>query len=155
MSTQSLTSKKITTNAEVEECVGMYLELNDESFLESSFEFACMNLYKSIRLGKFARCARDESGALVAWLLADVGVMPHADYEVLQQKYYCSNVVGTKAVRAVRLLHDDMVSYARSKGVNVLISQGSPYDDSNTFTRILEKSGWERKNFLAIKKLAS
>jgi hypothetical protein len=85
----------------------------------------------------------------VAWILATKIKSPHTGETSLQQIYYASNLSGIRSVRAVQLLHAELVSEAQKRKIGRVISTGSHMDSENVFTRILEKMGWKRRSYMA------
>jgi hypothetical protein len=142
---------KIKTNEDVIECVNMYFDQNDHLFLEANFRIAVKNLDIIIRRNKFVRILK-ESDKIVAWMYADTYKSLHSDFKAIQQYYYCSTLKGTKAFKAVKLLHEDLVKYAIENKYEFVMSPGSHLDPDYTFTRILEKLGWERRGYIALYK---
>ena len=101
----------------------------------------------------FIRVVRDDSGEIIAWLLASEADIPWLDEKVFQQEYFASNTTKFNAVKCVKLLHDSMVSHAIENGFSLALSIGSHQDESCVFTRILEIHGWQREGYVAFKKL--
>jgi hypothetical protein len=46
-----------------------------------------------------------------------------------------------------------MIEEAKRLDIHLAMSTGSHLDENNTFTKILERYGWERRGHVAIKKL--
>lgn len=126
----------------------MYLALNDESFMGTSRAHALANLWTHVRLKHFVRCLRHD-GQIVAWILAVPMQHEHADYVVLQQLYYASNQTGLRAAKCVLLLHDALYAHALTTDCKYVLSMGSPYDEANVFSRLLERAGWTRRGYAA------
>ena len=139
----------ILTLQELEYCVDMYLEQNDNSFMEASRGDACMSLLQAVRRHKFVRVLRD-SGNIVAWIYADNVKLQHQSHFNFQQLYYCSTLSGVRSVRAVADLHEAMFNSMPSNS-KYCVSAGSHMDQANTFARILEKHGWQRRGYLAVR----
>jgi hypothetical protein len=142
---------KIYTKDEIQYCVDMYAALNDYSFLPVVKSTAVKNLTSAVRRQKFVRVLK-ESNKIVAWLYADTGISLHMNERVLQQFYYCSDLTGTKAFKAVRALHEELLEYAKLNGYTIVFSPGSHFDEKYVFTRMLEKLGWERRGYIAYKR---
>lgn len=134
---------------DLEYCVDMYLEQNDNSFMEASRDEACMSLLQAVRRNKFVRVLRDND-SIVAWIYADTVKLQHQCNFNFQQLYYCSILAGVRSVRAVVDLHELMFNSAPSNS-KYCVSAGSHMDQSNTFARILEKHGWQRRGYLAVR----
>ncbi len=130
----------------------MYLALNDYSFLPADRNFAIQNLSLSVRRKKFVRALVDEDDKIVSWIFADSNNSLHMKTNILQQYYYCSNLKGIAAFKSVKILHDALIDYAEKMGYEIVMSPGSHLDEDHTFTRILEKLGWERRGYVGIYK---
>lgn len=143
---------RITSRQQIIKCVDLYLAQNDESFMKTSKETSYRNLFNKVRLNKFVR-AVEIDGEIVAWIYADAVVLEHTDYVTVQQMYYGSSQHGIMAVRCIKLLHEAMLEYAESLKAAYCTSAGSPYDTENVFAKILEKSGWIRRGYLAVMEL--
>ena len=50
-------------------------------------------------------------------------------------------------------LHQELIEEAKRLDIKLVMSTGSHFDEDNTFTKILERYGWERRGYIAIKKL--
>lgn len=145
----SSTLIKLKTSEQVLRCIDLYLAQNDETFMTTSRELSYRNLFNKVRLNKFVRAVECD-GEILAWLYADAVILEHTDYITVQQMYYGSSQRGALAVRCIKMLHAAMVEYAKSMGANYCTSAGSPYDSENVFAKILEKSGWRRRGYLAV-----
>jgi hypothetical protein len=66
------------------------------------------------------------------------------------QDFYATNLKGVSAGKAVVAAHKDLLEYAIKMKAKYVMSSGSHMDDNNVFARLLEKSGWQRRNFLCI-----
>lgn len=142
----------IKSNSEIETCVRMYLALNDETFIKSSFDCSFENIKQIVRRKRFIRVIRENS-EIIAWIYAELSKPIHMKQTMLQQMYYCSNQKGFKSVRCIKMLHDSMEEFAIEHNIAIVYSAGSPYDSENVFARVLEKHGWERRGYACIKKL--
>lgn len=143
--------KNIKETKEVEHCVDMYLALNDYSFMPANREIAIKNLSLAVRRNKFVKVLK-MNDKIVSWIYADSGASLHMSTNIIQQFYYCSELKGPAAYKSVKLLHDALIDYAEKKGYELIISSGSHFDKDYTFTRILEKLGWERRGYIAVYK---
>lgn len=143
---------KLKTREDVESCVSMYMAFNQADFMEASHSESVKSLWQLCRMGKFVRCVRSDDGAILAWLCADTVRLLHCDFSNFQQIYYASNQTGTKAFRCIKLLHDEMVDYSLNLKVKYCVSAGSHFDENNTFARCLEKQGWQRRGYLAVRR---
>lgn len=143
----------IKTKEEVEYCVQMYLDLNDSEFIDADFDTSFKTLFQLVRLKKFVRVLKQEEEEIIAWIYAEKVKIAHMAYPVLQQMYYASNQTGIKAARCVKLLHRELITHAKEINIDTILSPGSHMDSNFVFAKILEKDGWERRGFLAIKRL--
>jgi hypothetical protein len=127
--------------------------LNDFSFLNVDYNNAFKHLLHFTKSGKFVMMKVDNDDNIVAWILALKTQSYHSAEPMLQQVYYASSRKGVKAYRDVVDLHEAMIEEAQRVGLPMVISQGSHLDEDNTFSRILEKNGWERRGHTALKRL--
>lgn len=135
-------------------CVEMYYNLNDHSFIEISKEESVKNLLRFSRQKEFVRMLLNDNDEIIAWIFASKAKPYHSAEIIFQQFYYASNQKGLKAFRSVILLHEEMIEEAARLDLKVVLSSGSHLDDDFTFARILEKSGWQRRGYLASKRLS-
>lgn len=133
-------------------CVDMYYDLNDHSFLEVSKEQSYKNLLTLCKRNRFVRVLK-HNNIIIAWIYADIVVPLYYDKKVYQQLFYASDQTGIKAYKSVVMLHDELIKEAINKEIKVIISQGSHMDEDYTFTKILEKNGWDRRGYIAIKNI--
>lgn len=142
---------RIISLKEIETCVDMYLALNDYSFLPANRELAIKNLSLAVRRNKFVRVLK-MNDKIVSWIYADSGTSSHMSTNIIQQFYYCSELKGIAAYKSIKILHEALIDYAEKRGYHLVISPGSHFDEDYTFTRILEKLGWERRGYIAVYK---
>lgn len=147
-----LDSVKPRTLEDIRYCVDMYLAQNDETFIEADKDLAYHNLTMLVRRNKFVRMAVKDN-KIIGWIYANAGINPHIREKIFQQYYFTSNQSGIMAARVVKFLHEEMVEEAKRLDISLVMSTGSHLDENNTFTKILERYGWERRGHVAIKKL--
>jgi len=140
--------RKINNLDELKVCVELYIRLNDETFIPADKERSETRILEHLKEGAFLRVAVVDN-QIRAWLLARKVQHDHTEEAALQQLYYGSDLSGIKAVRAITLLHDEMVQEAINKRIPRVISSGSHMDDSDVFTRVLERHGWLRRGYMA------
>lgn len=144
--------RQLQTKEEVRFCTDMYCDLNDDSFIDVNRNESYYNLLKLVKNNAFARViVRDDK--ILAWILAQKMQPLHMDYPIFQQMYYASKESGVLAYKCVIKLHEAMIEEAKRLKIGAVLSQGSHMDSDYTFTRILEKSGWSRRGYVAILKL--
>jgi hypothetical protein len=141
--------RKMKTTKEIEPCIDLYIQLNDEEFIPSNKKSSMRSLLKHLQEGAFFRLLEDDDGKIVAWILATKCMPEHTGEVTLQQRYYGSNLTGIKSARAVKVLHEALIYEAQRQGISRVISMGSHLDPENIFTRILEKMGWKRRHYIA------
>jgi hypothetical protein len=148
----NIQSIKPRTKENIQECVEMYLAMNDEGFLPSDLDFSVKSLNHLVRLNRFVRMAvRDNE--ILGWIYGDKCQNYHSLNLMFRQQYFCTNQKGATAARVVKFLHDELEQEARNLNIPIVISQGSHLDEANVFTKILEKHGWERRGHTALKHL--
>lgn len=141
-------TRKILKETEIEICVDLYIKDNDETFIPANRKSSIEALSNHLKSGAFFRILEDD-GEVVAWILAKRCKPDHISQMVFQQLYYGSSLRGIKSARAVKMLHDDLIMEAKRMNIKRIISTGNHLDTENVFTRILEKSGWKRRGYLA------
>jgi hypothetical protein len=146
---------KPRTIEDIAACVEIYNSINDHSFLHMDVETSFSNFLKLSKQGFFMRLLVDDTGVVRAWIFASKVKPVHSDRFSFQQDYFASNLSGVKAYKAVVLLHEAMIEEATRLNIGTAISQGSHMDETFTFTRILEKQGWQRRGHIAVKRLSS
>lgn len=143
---------RLTSNKDIETCVDMYLALSDEDFMPSSRAKSLEHMWKVARQGRFIRALKRD-GELVAWIYAEKVQLLHTDYPTFQQIYYASNQTGAAAARCVKILHQAMLDEARARGIEYCVSAASHLDPECVFSRILERTGWQRRGHVALARL--
>jgi len=142
--------RKLQCIDEMEICVDLYIKYNDESFIPASRKRSVERFIELVKSGAFLRVI-EEDGKIMAWILAARSKFEHVDQMVFQQLYFGSDFKGLKAAKAVKILHEALIEEAVRLNVPRVFSMGNPLDEKNVFTRILEKSGWDRRGFVASK----
>lgn len=141
----------------VREMVDLYVAYDNEKSPGGFFKVSPTKGYKSLSEAltrkEFCRCLTVE-GRIVAWLLARNTPHPFTEERALQQYFFASNLKGVLAYRAVVLLHELLEEEGRKKNYDIVVSSSSHLDENFTFTKILEKQGWTRQGYLALKRLA-
>ena len=130
---------------EIVKCVDMYIV--HDTWLRSCRKTAINTLYTAWHTNKYVRIVKDKD-EIIAFLYAEIVKSGHYDFYILQQNYFCS-IGGIKGIKAMLMLHDDLVQHAEELNIKLVISPGSHFDEENKFTKALEKHGWERRGFLA------
>lgn len=138
--------RMIKSPDDIEACVRMYERYNNGQ-LPYDFNRGLVRLTRKWRSGEYLKVAEDD-GKIIAWLNATLVDHDFFKGAVLQQFYYCSEQHGFKSARCVRLLHDDLVKYAKAINVSIVLSPSSHVDTACVFGRLLEKAGWSRIGYL-------
>lgn len=137
------------TSEELRLCINCYSKNNDSSFLPFDFDKSFSELSTASRSGKYVKVA-DSGGLIVGWMYAAQVSLQHVKQSIIQQMYFSSELSGVPAYRLVVQMHNDLIDYAESKGIQLVVSAGSHMDESNTFVKILEKNGWDRRGYTAV-----
>ena len=137
----------VRTEAEVKECVDMYMGMND--FVPMDFKTCFDNLRRYVISGRFVRCIKRD-GVIIAWIYCDRLKPSHSATAHFHQMYFCCNQTGTAAARCVRDLHEAMVEYAKQHGYTMCMSIGSHADENFVFARLLARMGWRRQGSAAL-----
>lgn len=138
---------------DIRACIDLYCDLNDPGFLTVCKDNCYKHLSQFARQGKFIRLKLDNDDKIIAWIFAAKVQSYHSASPMFQQLYYASSNKGIKAYRDVIDLHEEMIQEAKRLNIPMVISQGSHMDENNTFSRILEKNGWDRRGHTALKRL--
>lgn len=144
---------KIKSKEEILDCVNLYYNLNDHSFIEIDKKECIKNLTKIILDKEFVRILK-HNDKIIAWLWARKVQALHSIIPMFQQMYYACSEKGFLAYKSVVLLHEAMIEEAKRQRISFAISQGSHMDPDNTYVRILERNGWERRGHVAIYRIA-
>lgn len=144
---------KPRSTADIKACIDLYCDLNDPSFLTICKDNCYKHLSQFARQNKFIRLKLDNDDKIIAWIFAAKVQSYHSASPMFQQMYYASSNNGIKAYRDVIDLHEEMIQEAIRLDIPMVISQGSHMDENNTFSRILEKNGWDRRGHTALKHL--
>lgn len=143
---------KPTSLQDIKDCVEIYHQLNDHSFIDMSVEESIRTISMFARQNKFIRVKKVDNET-VAWIMCEKTKPYHQTEFQLQQVYYASKRSGIAAYKDVIDLHDAMIKEAKDKNIPIVISTGSHMDPENTFTRILARVGWERRGYVALRRL--
>jgi hypothetical protein len=142
---------------DIRQMVKLYANYDEEKIGDALFKLSTKKGYKSLAAalqnGEWCRLIRDK-GHITAWILCKIMPHPFTDEKIFQQYFFASSYTGIAAARAVKLLHQEMEEYARTQGYPAIVSTGSHLDETYIFTRMLEKLGWTRRGYLAMKRLA-
>lgn len=138
--------------SDLKNCIEIYYSLNDHSYINVDKDESLQNLKQFYYKRDFIRIVKREN-KIIAWILAIKNKQLHSKEFHLQQLYYACSEKGFTAYRCVILLHEAMIEEAKRIKVNLLLSQGSHLDENNTFTKILERNGWDRRGHTALYRL--
>jgi hypothetical protein len=142
--------RELQNSKEVRRCVEMYFSLND--WLELDFGVCLKNMNRLVRRKRFFRLLEHDS-KIIAWIYCEPAQPLHQSFPQYQQIYYASDQSGILAYKAVVKLHEAMLDEAVRLNYRLAVSQGSHMDEANVFSKILEKNGWERRGYGALKRL--
>jgi hypothetical protein len=140
--------RKIKNKDELHDCVKIYMKFSQPELIRADYDTSVRSMRQIIGIRGFLRVA-EVDGVIRAWLLADIRKNECIKDPVLQQCFFASDLTGTQAVKAVILLHEELIEEAKRREINCVISNGSNVDEKNVFTRILEKQGWSRIGYVA------
>jgi hypothetical protein len=122
--------------------------LKDPSYNQIGFTidpgYATKVLFDIITQGGFVRVIRDPiTKNIVSCMVARIGnPFPYVKEKALIAVNIYTFVKGRKAVRALQLLHDEMIDEARRRKLNYCCSS-SALPNYQTFNRILREDGWK------------
>lgn len=137
------------TKTDLDRCVEMYCSRTRDAFLPVSCQESFKYLLKMNRDQESLIRIAESDNKVVGFIVGQRLRLAHMDEDIVQQTYFCSDASKILTVRIVRDLHQDLINFAIKQNVRFVLSQGSPVDTSNVFTRILERDGWKREGYLA------
>lgn len=141
----------LKTQSEINECIDLYIVMNDETFTPSNEGLAISNLTNLISTPKSVfRTIKDDSDKIIGWVLGEVGDINYVKGHVLRQTFYASNQQGFKAARALILAHNFLIEHAEKRGYPYVMSTCSHMDEQQQLCKILAKRGWETRTYVAI-----
>jgi hypothetical protein len=135
---------------DLEDCICMYFHYDQGRFLNLNFKKSLISLQTNMTQGAQLRLIR-ENDEIVAWILFKVLLQDFSGEKVVQQTFYCSSTTKIKAVKYVVALHDEMVSWGKSRGLKQAVSTASHEDTTFQLCRILERVGWRSRGYIALK----
>jgi len=133
---------------ELEYCLDMYYKQNDHSFVKIDKDFCLANITVHWRSKEFFKVLVKDN-IIVGFLMATTNKNRHCKESFLLQEYYTSTLKGFGAAKAVYILHDALIEVARKRKISLVVSCGSHLDETNTFTKLLERNGWKRRGYVA------
>jgi len=137
-----------TSEFQLVKCVELYAALNDYSFIDIDSSFCYENIIKHWKTLQYIKLIIDNN-QIVGFIMATSSMSKHSKDKYMLQEYYCTNLSGFKAAKAVKLSHNDLIEYAKKNKYKHVYSQGSHMDPEHVFTRLLEKFGWDRRGHIA------
>jgi hypothetical protein len=140
--------RKPDSYLELEQCVDIYLSLNDNSFYRTDREFCLRNIQIHYGSHKYIRVI-EKNKRIVGFIMAEKLTKPFSREKFLSQQFYCSNLNGYSSARAVMLSHRDLIQEGIRQKVSYIESTAGPYDPKLLLVKILEHDGWIRKNYIA------
>jgi len=107
----------------------------------------CLRMIKS----EFGVLAIEDDEILGGIIASKMG-NPRIEGKILSQMH-CIVKEGRKGYKTIIALHDALEIEAIRLNCDFVISTGDYSDTACTFTRILEKHGWQRRSYMAFKQL--
>jgi len=129
-------------------CANMYISQNDSSFISIDAQFCYENIIKHWKSLNYIKIIIDNN-QIVGFIMASPSMAKHSKDKFMLQEYYCTNLKGFKSARAVKVAHEDLIEYSKRNKFKFVLSQGSHMDPDHTFTKLLEKFGWQRRGHIA------
>lgn len=141
--------RKAANIKEVEKCVELYYNYNDNALMPADYDKSLRNLVSVWRQGSFFRVIVSNN-EVVGWIYCVLTDMSFVKYPVFQQAFYFSSLSGFKAARALLLAHESMVKEAEEKEYKICVSAASHEDTRRVLCKLLKKAGWTVKGHLAV-----
>ena len=142
----------IQSTSDVEECVELYYNIIDKDFFQVDRTECIKRFNDAARRKRFIRIIRLNS-RIIAWIYADLTKLFHSSTPKFQQMYFITSRSGISAYRCIVLLHEEMYEFSKSTSADYCLSPGGPHDSNNVIARSLEKNGWIRKGYAAIRRI--
>jgi hypothetical protein len=133
---------------QLKQCADMYISQNDFSFINIDTKFCYESIVKHWKTLQYIKLIIDNN-QIVGFIMATSSMSKHSKDKYMLQEYYCTNLSGFKAAKAVKISHNDLIEYAKKNKYKFVYSQGSHMDPEHIFTRLLEKFGWDRRGHIA------
>lgn len=133
-------------------CVNMYCDQETDELIETNKMVSINNLVAESRNGYYRVLVEFDSNnveQIVGWILAYRVLNPFNGIMELQQQFYTSIFTGLKAVKAVKLVHEELIKYAETYRIPVVTSHCSHNDLNFVLCRILQKEGWQTRGYMA------
>lgn len=145
--------KEISSEKDIVYCVQSYASANDESFLPVHFETALSYVKNHWLNGAYLRILLKDSKPVGTILAIKGKAASHSNLNALIQNYYWCELQGFSAAKAAIFVHKELEKEAIKRRLPLVISTGSHMDETHQFAKILEKMGWERRGYIALKRL--
>jgi len=126
--------------------------MNDHDFMPVHADYAYQHFWAHVKSGKYNQLYLEDN-VIKGGILCNLSRNMHCNATFLKQDYFFTSEKGVKAFKIVKVLHEKMIEEAIRCNCPMAISTGSHLDEDYTFTRILEKLGWQRRGYVAIKHL--
>ena len=130
----------------------IYMAQNDFTFLRIDSATCLQSMMLHWKQLKYIKIIEKDK-KIVGFIMASLVTSRHCAAKHVVQDYYCTNLSGISSALAVKHSHRDLLEYAKKMRAAFVISQSSHMDAECIFTKLLEKDGWQRRNYVAIKHL--
>jgi hypothetical protein len=91
------------------------------------------------------------SGEVLGYIYGNPTPSLYTPFKWFSQQMCWTNEPGLRGVRIIRMLHDDMFKYAEDNGFPIVSTSCSHLDEDLKFVKVLERFGWERRGYMAVK----
>jgi len=144
--------RKPISEEELYNCIKLYSDTVSDSFIDINKAF--QNLKQTYKNPYSIFRIILHNNIKIGWFLAVISnTSEHSNTNSINQKYYYCNTTGFLSVRCVKETFKYLEQEARIRKIKVLTATNSPYDERLQLVRILEKQGWKRHSYYAIKQL--
>jgi hypothetical protein len=143
------TLNKPSSILEIQTLVEIYIQYNNNDFFIPNYKIALDSAIILYKQNAFIQLIKEDN-EIIGGIIATVIQLPYFDRPCLYQNFYISNQKGIKSFNAIKLTHNALIEYAERNKISYVISGSSPIDETQIFTRVLEKQGWIRKGHLAL-----
>lgn len=143
-----ITIDKVKTLEELNTCFNISIDYFSEyESVEISIDedYCKSNLFTLAKRGDFFRVVKYKE-EIVGWIAGKItSPYLHSRDKVLYQLYYHCKLTGYLAVKALILVHEEMIKVAEEKNIRLVVTS-SELENSESFNRILMKQGWIKRN---------
>jgi hypothetical protein len=159
---QLLQSKKLTTSIGLIKIRDLknFRELKDivnrakqtdysDGFFEIDYDMITTKMMMHAQSGHYLKVIEVDKEVRALCMAVINRPMIHCNDKVVSMIYYFSDLKGRTAVKSLKLIHRDLIDYARQNKIKYCITN-SILKNYETFNKILVQDGWERMGCMLV-----